>query len=676
MLETRNSDISFIGKDGFQWFIAQVAPDSVWRTENDYGNDQNFENGFRAKIRILGYHPSENEKEGGISDENLPWAHFLVAPQFGAGNNNTGTSFALQGGEMVIGFFLDGEEAQQPVVLGAFYANYNINDIVSYKEALAKGTTGFGALSADTLINNADATAIAFGGKVKTSGNISNSSSFARNNKNETVETNQKILDNQKREKTLSAGECEDSEQKLSKIRKSLKDLFDIVSKFERFSGGHFDPVLGKIVDVDELIDKAATEISGALSGLIREVRYEAFKKINKVIDKKLNFLSPTFLVESIAANELKEGFLCAMENILNGLKNFIAKFLKELLGKLVNIPLCAAEQFLGGLISSVISKIQSAIAPTLGGLSAITGGAMPNISSMLSDALGKLNAGIALFTCTNPKCPPKEDFMINVGSTPKSVVNLESVLDKVSKLTTVKNLSDDLVNMTFPNAGIGTTVGSSSGASPLAGLVDGCNTGPKKCFPPSVVIFGGGGVGAAADAVVNEIGEVIGVRMQDTGLAYTEPPFVSIVDDCDIGRGATATAIVEDEKVVNIIITNGGSNYLAGDRIADTEGFEVIGEVDGVDVVSSGAGYREGDQIVSDSGQILTPIIENGRIIGASGKIDQGLSSIPALVVESETGVGARVNPITRFVKREVYSDPIVPDAQLITIISCPRFY
>ena len=100
MLETRHSNIEFLGKDGFKWFIAQVAPDKVWRTENN----QNFDNGFRAKIRILGYHPGESEEEGGISDENLPWAHFLVSPQFGAGNNNTGTGFALQGGEMAVSY--------------------------------------------------------------------------------------------------------------------------------------------------------------------------------------------------------------------------------------------------------------------------------------------------------------------------------------------------------------------------------------------------------------------------------------------------------------------------------------------------------------------------------------------------------------------------------------------
>ena len=74
MLETRHSNISFLGKDGFQWFIAQVAPDKYWRTEDN----QNFDNGFRAKIRILGYHPPENGDEGGISDEDLPYIGNII----------------------------------------------------------------------------------------------------------------------------------------------------------------------------------------------------------------------------------------------------------------------------------------------------------------------------------------------------------------------------------------------------------------------------------------------------------------------------------------------------------------------------------------------------------------------------------------------------------------------
>ena len=69
MLEQRLSKIDFIGRDGFQWFIAQVTTDKNWR-------EYSLENGYRAKIRILGHHPTDNT----IPDEELPWAHFLVPP--------------------------------------------------------------------------------------------------------------------------------------------------------------------------------------------------------------------------------------------------------------------------------------------------------------------------------------------------------------------------------------------------------------------------------------------------------------------------------------------------------------------------------------------------------------------------------------------------------------------
>ena len=48
------------------------------------------------------------------------------------------------------------------------------------------------------------------------------------------------------------------------------------------------------------------------------------------------------------------------MENIIKGLQEFIKKFLKELIGKLVNIPLCAAEQFMSGLLAGITDKLQS----------------------------------------------------------------------------------------------------------------------------------------------------------------------------------------------------------------------------------------------------------------------------------------------------------------------------
>jgi len=675
MLETRHSNIEFLGKDGFQWFIAQVAPDKVWRTENN----QNFDNGFRAKIRILGYHPGENEEEGGISDENLPWAHFLVSPQFGSGNNNTGTSFALQGGEMVIGFFLDGEEAQQPVVIGSFYANYNIQEITDYKKALADGTTGFGALSFDHLLKNADGQSISFDEQQKKSGVVIDSNGYILDKNKKKKKSKLKILDNEQVKVKVPSGACEDAKEKQSNISKSLQKFFDKINGLEKFSDGYIDPALGKIINIDVQIDKAAKEISGAMAGIVRGVRYKAFQEINDKVDEAVDFLKPDFAKKQIEAKKLKDGFYCAMENVLNGLTNFVKKFLKGLLGNILNVPLCAAEQFLGGLMAGLNNMIQTAIGPILAGLSAFTGKAMPSFQGLMATAMGRVNAAVKLFDCTGGKCSDSFDFVINGGPDMKNVMKFNGILDKFHTLSGsgLPNLLDDIVGLSFPNvAGIGLTVGTASGGSPLAGLVGGCNVSSKECSPPRVVIFGGGGFGAAADAVVNEIGEVIGVNMSEIGMDYEEAPFVSIVDECDIGRGATAEAVVEDGHVVNIIVTNPGSDYLFPEQVADTEGVDVIGEVVGIKVLSTGANYEDGDLIVSDSGQTMTPVIENGRIVGASGKLDQGLSEIPALSVQTNTGVGAEILPITKFVKREAYADPIVPQARIIHVISCPRFY
>ena len=291
MLETRHSNVEFLGKDGFQWFIAQVAPDKVWRDKNN----QNFDNGFRAKIRILGYHPGESEKEGGISDENLPWAHFLVSPQFGAGNNCTGTSFALQGGEMVIGFFLDGEEGQQPVVIGSFYANYNIEDLISYEEELAKGTTGFKALAIDPNIELGDHITIQRQEKILQSGVIVNSNEEVLNKDKEKKKVIEKHFDN-KSYHIETPEVCEDSKKKTGKISKALQKFFDTVNKLDKFSDGYIDPILNKIVNMDQVIADASQEISGAMAGIIRGARFELFKEINDKVDDALDFLTPDFL--------------------------------------------------------------------------------------------------------------------------------------------------------------------------------------------------------------------------------------------------------------------------------------------------------------------------------------------------------------------------------------------
>ncbi|BCV00693.1 MAG: hypothetical protein CM15mV36_1830 [Caudoviricetes sp.] len=99
--------VNFVGKDGFFWWVGEVED-----------NEDPMELG-RCKVRVLGYYT--NVRGGTVADlptDNLPWATVLQhACQ--AGNDGQGESAGqLQPGAIVMGFFMDGESAQMPIVIG------------------------------------------------------------------------------------------------------------------------------------------------------------------------------------------------------------------------------------------------------------------------------------------------------------------------------------------------------------------------------------------------------------------------------------------------------------------------------------------------------------------------------------------------------------------------------
>ena len=94
------------GKDPFVPFLGQVEDvDDPKRSG-------------RVKVRCLGLHPVEKEGEG-LKTEELPWARTLM-PVTHAQQNRVGGKHGLMPGSMVVGFFLDGTDANDPVVIGSF----------------------------------------------------------------------------------------------------------------------------------------------------------------------------------------------------------------------------------------------------------------------------------------------------------------------------------------------------------------------------------------------------------------------------------------------------------------------------------------------------------------------------------------------------------------------------
>jgi len=113
----------FVGQ-GFNWWIGQVADDSFWRDNINPGKFKEKQGvpgwGYRYKVRIFGLHDAG---EGGIESKDLPWANIMYPTTAGAYLQNSGQTPMIRQGNIVFGFFLDGPEQQQPVIMGVMGNN-------------------------------------------------------------------------------------------------------------------------------------------------------------------------------------------------------------------------------------------------------------------------------------------------------------------------------------------------------------------------------------------------------------------------------------------------------------------------------------------------------------------------------------------------------------------------
>ena len=76
----------------------------------------------RLKVRIFGWHngsPTEVDKEPGVKTEDLPWAQIMMPVATGPNSGTGGPVTGIQQGTWVMGIFLDGEIAREPLVLGS-----------------------------------------------------------------------------------------------------------------------------------------------------------------------------------------------------------------------------------------------------------------------------------------------------------------------------------------------------------------------------------------------------------------------------------------------------------------------------------------------------------------------------------------------------------------------------
>lgn len=641
MFEQSLINPNFIGRDGFKWFVGMVSNQQPDNNTDGYS--------YRVKVRIFGYHPGDQ-----IEDKDLPWAHVLVPLNMGTGVGGSYAGNTIRGSELVFGFFADGDDAQQPMIVGGFYRGAS----TQYLNDFEFGTQNFNLFKQKTgaivspnnipVINNSAGPAVA--GPISVAGGIGTDRAMCQATY---------VLDNSN-ERTSIPGTCEGTQDNLSTITQALVKFIKVLNTVKQVQTGFVNPVLNRMTNIDQEVEKVALVISDSIQKEIKIWRNNIINDIYLKIEEWFNQIqlpAPVELSKKILGVEIIDDIKCLFRNILKKVKDFVFNFLMNLIGQIVSAPFCAVEALVGSLLTTAANEVSTAIGPSLDELSNEFG-VVADIGSIVSTGIQITETLISFLICDESPCKNVYDYMSGEGYISKDFIGDVSSFINYSPAEGLQNLFDD--------AGIGAESDKYLKRLEFAN----CPAFSIECGAPKVEIFGGGGSGASGNVVVDSIGGIIGVNLTSPGSGYSSPPYVKFVDNCKNGKGAKGYAELDEfEQIKKIIITDPGSGYLQGPQVSqdpqdsqdpcatnpvDSSGSSVIGFVEDVLIVNTGLGYNTNDVIYDDacnSGIDIRPELdEDGRVIGTKIINRGSVRTTPNLQINSGTGSGAVLIPILGF--------------------------
>ena len=193
----------------------------------------------------------------------------------------------------------------------------------------------------------------------------------------------------------------------------------------------------------------------------------------------------------------------------------------------------------------------------------------------------------------------------------------------------------------------------------------DPCLTGPQPCGPPKLKFFGGGGVGAEANPVIDENGEIIAVDIISGGFGYESPPSVQVIDPCQNGAGAVLKTEILNGSVVRVIIGETGSGYLPPS--SSVPQYPAIVQISDVIVTNPGIDYNCGvDEIIiepANGTQLSYNCDPFGKIKSVKVLKSGNFTSTPKIMMKSDTGLNARFSPVFDVIRDPLPVEPIISD-------------
>ena len=200
----------------------------------------------------------------------------------------------------------------------------------------------------------------------------------------------------------------------------------------------------------------------------------------------------------------------------------------------------------------------------------------------------------------------------------------------------------------------------------------DPCNVAPVPCGPPEIVFFGGNGIGAEANAVVDENGQLIAVDIVSGGFGYTVAPNVDVIDPCDNGDGAVLIAIIEDGSVVRVIVDSTGQGYLTPK--SSVPQYPAVLKLTEVRVTNPGINYNCGvDQLViepANGTQLSYNCDPFGKIRSVNVLRSGNFTSQPNIRMNTNTGLNADFAPVFDVVRDPVPVEVVTDIVQVFDLV------
>jgi len=193
----------------------------------------------------------------------------------------------------------------------------------------------------------------------------------------------------------------------------------------------------------------------------------------------------------------------------------------------------------------------------------------------------------------------------------------------------------------------------------------DPCITGDQPCGPPSLKFFGGGGVGAIGNPVVDVNGNLIAVDLVSGGFGYTSPPKVQVIDPCNNGSGAVLETIIEDGVVVQVIIKDSGQGYLPPPQTVPQ--YPAVLTLTGVTVTNPGFNHNCGVdtiEVIPSNGTVLSYNCDPfGKIKSVSVDKSGRFTELPRIKINTDTGFNATFVPNFDIIRDPQPVEPVITD-------------